>query len=142
MSNPARLTLARLLTGLVLVWNLQCAFSFLLWPERYAPGFELSGAPGAAAVRGMGVLFIMWNVPYALAAWNPLRFRVSLYEALAMQSIGFAGETLIYVNLPAIHALARSSIERFMLFDGAGVILLLLAFFSLRPAIRRVAQPT
>jgi hypothetical protein len=142
MSTPTRLTFARLLTGLVLLWNVQCALSFLLWPERYAPGFELSGAPGAAAVRGMGVLFIMWNVPYALATWHPLRYRVSLYEALAMQSIGFAGETLIYLNLPAVHALARSSIGRFMFFDGAGVILLLLAAIILRPAIRRPAQPT
>lgn len=140
MSN--RLIAVRLLTGLVLLWNVQCALSFLLWPERYAPGFELSGAPGAAAVRGMGVLFIMWNVPYALATWNPLRFRVSMYEALAMQSIGFAGETLIYLSLPAVHALARGSIGRFMLFDGAGVLLLLLAVIILRPAIHRPAQST
>ena len=67
---------ARLLIGIVFLWNVQCGMVFLLWPERYAPGFELTGAPGAAAVRGLGVLFLMWNVPYAVALWNPLRYRV------------------------------------------------------------------
>ncbi len=48
---------------------------------------------------GMGVLFLMWNVPYAVALWHPLRHRISLYEALAMQAIGLLGESLIYLSL-------------------------------------------
>ena len=66
-----------------------------LAPATFAPGFELGGAAGAAAVRGMGVLFLMWNVPYAVALWHPVRYRMSLYEAITMQAIGLIGESLI-----------------------------------------------
>jgi hypothetical protein len=120
---------ARLLIGLVFLWNVQCAFAFLFWPERYAPGFELSGAPGAAAVRGLGVLFLMWNVPYAVALWNPVRYRVSLWEAVAMQAIGVVGESLIYLGIPITFTIARSSLARFILFDGLGLLALILALW-------------
>lgn len=119
--------LARLLIGVVFAWNVQCALAFILAPATYAPGFELSGEPGNAAVQGMGVLFLMWNVPYAIALIHPLRYRVSLYEALAMQAVGLLGESLIYLALPAAHATARASMARFIAFDGAGVVLLALA---------------
>lgn len=132
--SKTRLNLARLLIGLVIAWNLQAAAVLLLWPERAAPLFELAGAPGEAAVRGIGLLFVMWNVPYAVALWHPLRQRVSLYEALAMQTIGLLGETLIYLDLPATYALGRASLLRFILFDSAGLVLLLVAAWLTRPA--------
>ncbi len=119
--------LARLLILPVLAWNVQCAAAFLLWPEAYAPGFGLAGVPGAAAVRGMGILFLMWNVPYAVAAWNPLRWRVSLHEAAAMQAIGLLGESLLLAGLPASENLLRASVLRFVVFDAAGLLLLLAA---------------
>ena len=78
---------ARGLIGLVFAWNVQCALAFLVAPAGFAAGFELTGAPGEAAVRGVGVLFLMWNVPYAVALSHPLRRHVSLYEALAMQML-------------------------------------------------------
>ena len=78
-------------------------------------------------MRGMGVLFLMWNVPYAVALWNPLRYRISLYEASAMQAIGLLGCGLILFSLPAAHAILQASLLRFIAFDGAGLILLLLA---------------
>ncbi len=124
--------IARLLIAIVLVWNVQCALAFIIAPDAYAPGFELTGAPGSAAVRGMGVLFLMWNVPYAVALSHPLRRHVSLYEALAMQTIGLLGESFIYATLPAAHAVARGSIARFIAFDGAGVVLLALAVVLVR----------
>ena len=111
--------------------NLQCALAFLAWPGNYASGFELTGALGEAMIRGMGVLFLMWNVPYAVAFWNPIRYRVSLYEALAMQTIGVIGESAIYLTLPAVHNLARASVARFILFDALGLLALLAAFFIL-----------
>ncbi len=126
------LRIARLLIAIVLVWNVQCALAFIIAPDAYAPGFELAGAPGSAAVRGMGVLFLMWNVPYAVAFSHPLRRHVSLYEALAMQTIGLLGESFIYATLPAAHAAARGSIARFIGFDGAGVVLLALAVVLVR----------
>lgn len=122
-----QLWLARGLIGLVFGWNVQCALAFLLAPAAYAPGFELSGAPGAAMVRGVGVLFLMWNVPYAVALWDPARRRFSLYEAAVMQAIGLAGESWILVSLGSQHPIAATSVTRFIAFDGAGLVLLMLA---------------
>lgn len=124
--------LPRLFLFPVLAWNLQCALAFVFAPQAYAPGFGLAGVPGAAAVRGMGILFLMWNVPYALALADPLRFRVSLYEAVAMQALGFAGETLLLWGLPTGFDLLRASILRFIWFDAAGLLLLLLALIAAR----------
>lgn len=125
MSDNMRLLISRLLIGIVFFWNVQCAIVFLLWPERYAPGFELSGAAGEAAIRGIGVLFLMWNVPYAVALWHPVRHRLSLYESTAMQAIGVFGESMIYLTMPAGHMISRLNLGRFILFDAAGLVLLL-----------------
>ncbi len=56
---------------IVVGWNLECALVFLLSPAQYTAGFELSGVAGEAAVRGMAVLFVMWNIPYIVALWQP-----------------------------------------------------------------------
>jgi hypothetical protein len=131
---------ARLLIGLVLAVNVQCAIAFLIAPERFAPGFELEGAPGAGMVRGMGILFLMWNVPYALAVSNPLLRRVSLIEATAMQTIGLAGETLLLASFPIGHAAIRDAVTRFAAFDAAGLAALLLAVWLVRQVSRAVAE--
>jgi len=39
-----RLSIARFLIAAVIGWNLQVAYVFLLYPERFVSGFELSGA--------------------------------------------------------------------------------------------------
>jgi len=127
-----RLNLARILIGVVILFNLQAAAVFLLWPERYISGFELRGAVGEAMLRGLGVLFVMWNVPYVVALWHPVRHRISLYEALAMQTIGMVGESIIYLSLPAIHDLLRASIVRFIGFDTLGLVLLAVAAWITR----------
>ncbi len=119
-----RLWTARLLIAIVAAWNLECAAAFLRQPQAFAPAFELSGVPGAAAVRGTAVLFVMWNIPYLVALWHPRRQRVSLGEALAMQAVGLLGEGLILAHLPEAHALLRASLWRFILFDAAGLVLL------------------
>jgi hypothetical protein len=124
------------LIGLVFLWNIQCGVVFILWPERYAPGFELVGVPGSAVVQGLGLLFLMWNVPYAVALWDPLRHRMSLWEAVVMQAMGLAGESLIYISIPIFYAIARSNLERFILFDGLGLLVLILALwlvYSVKP---------
>jgi hypothetical protein len=109
---------ARVLIAIVVAWNVQAALAFLLRPGAYAPGFQVSGAAGEAMVRGLGVLFLMWNVPYVVALWYPVRHRVSLYEACAMQGIGLIGESLIYLSLSPELAVARASVGRFILFDA------------------------
>ena len=131
MSEKSRFWLARGLIALVTAWNLQAALVFILWPERFAPGFELTGVPGATAVRGTGILFVMWNVPYLVALWHPRKYRLALGMALAMQSIGLMGESLILFTLLDGHALLSASITRFIVFDGSGLILLIGAFWIL-----------
>ena len=125
--SDLRLWAARLLIAVVVAWNLQAALIFLLTPERFAPGFELSGVPGAASVRGIAVLFIMWNIPYLVALWQPRRNRLALWEALVMQAVGVIGESLILASLPAGHAVLHASILRFIAFDASGVVALGLA---------------
>ena len=115
------LWLARLLIAVVTAWNLQAAFIFLKNPDAYASAFELNGVPGAAAVRGVAVLFVMWNIPYLVACWQPRRHRLSLWEALAMQALGVLGESFILLSLPAGHTLLADSLLRFIAFDAAGL---------------------
>jgi hypothetical protein len=128
-NSALRLWLARLLIAIVVAWNLECAVVFMLNPGVFAPGFELSGIPGLAAVRGFAVLFVMWNIPYLVALWQPRRHRLSLWEALAMQSVGVIGESLILFSIPAGHAVLQASLLRFIVFDAAGVALLIGAVF-------------
>jgi hypothetical protein len=127
MNRTLRNWTGRFLIGLVLLINVQCALSFLISPELYAPNFEMSGAVGTAMVRGMGILFLMWNVPYGVAAFDPLRKRTSLMEAIIMQAIGFAGESLLLATFPSGHMVIREAISRFLIFDGSGLLALLLA---------------
>jgi hypothetical protein len=127
-----RLWVARFLIALVTAWNLQAALVFILWPERFAPGFELPGVPGAVAMRGTGILFLMWNVPYLVALWQPWKYRLALGLALVMQFIGLVGESLLLLSLPSGFVLLRTSILRFITFDGSGLLLLVVAFWLVR----------
>jgi membrane-anchored glycerophosphoryl diester phosphodiesterase (GDPDase) len=122
-----KLWVIRTLILVVLFWNLQCAFSFLLRPADYMSGFELADIQGKAVILGFGVLFLMWNVPYMVALYDPMRFVISLMEAFVMQVIGVVGETGVYLQIPIGHSQLQSSILRFVIFDGAGVFLLLAA---------------
>jgi hypothetical protein len=129
VTEKTRLWIARVLIAIVTAWNLQAALIFILCPERFAPGFELTGVPGAAAVRGTGILFVMWNVPYLVALWHPQKYRLALGMALVMQAIGLVGESLILFTLQDGHALLSTSILRFVTFDGSGLLLLATAFW-------------
>ncbi len=119
----------RILIGLIALWNLQAALVFILWPDAYAPGFELSGIPGAVAVRGMGILFVMWTVPYLIAAWRPVEYFIAVQIALVMQAIGVFGEMFIFFSLPAGHQMLNDALFRFIGFDGAGLILLMIVYY-------------
>ena len=131
MTDKSRLWLSRILIAVVTAWNLQAALVFILWPERFASGFELTGVPGAAAVRGTGILFLMWNVPYLVALWNPRKYRLVLGIAIVMQFVGLVGESIILFTLPDGHALLSTSVTRFIVFDASGLVLLVLAQWSL-----------
>jgi len=132
VTERSRLWLARGLIFLVTAWNLQAALAFILWPERFVPGFELTGEPGAVAVRGTGILFLMWNVPYLVALWHPRRYRLALGMALTMQFIGVVGESWTLYSLQFEHTLLKISIWRFIGFDAVGLVLLMVAFWLVR----------
>jgi hypothetical protein len=122
-----RIWIVRLFIGIVTVWNLQAAFMFIFSPSGFVPSYELSGIAGEASVRGVGVLFLMWNVPYLFALQNPIRYQLALYFALLMQFVGLIGESYILSTLSMEHVILRNSIFRFITFDGMGLLLLVLA---------------
>ncbi len=107
--------------------NLQCALAYIFNPLPYVAPFELSGEPGRAAVVGIGILFVMWQVPYVFALVHPERNRRSLLEAILMQAIGRVGESLLLRSIPLEHTALRASILRFIIFDAGGLLLLLTA---------------
>jgi len=128
-----RIWSARALIGIVLFVNIQSAVFFLIQPERYIYSFELTGAAGAAALRGFAILFLMWNVPYFFALLQPVKNTISLIEANVMQFIGLLGETLLYFSLHEQHTLLPGSILRFIVFDGFGLVLLSIALWIVSP---------
>ena len=126
---------ARTALGLVLVANLSAAIPFVLDPAAFAGAFELSGAPGAAMVRGLGILFLMWNVTYLPVLVIPLASVRFSSVVLVQQVIGLAGETWILASLPAGHAALIASGLRFIAFDGTGLVLLVAAFLWTRRSV-------
>jgi hypothetical protein len=127
-----KLWIGRFFIAVVLFLNLQAAVFFLLRPGDYAPGFELNGAAGNSMIQGMGLLFIMWNVPYLVALIHPVKYHVSLIEAILMQTIGVIGESSLTCLLPTGHAILSASAGRFILFDAGDLVLLLLAWIITR----------
>jgi hypothetical protein len=130
--HTMRIWISRLLIGLVTAWNLQAAFMFIFSPGRFAFSYELAGTAGEAAVRGTGVLFLMWNVPYLFALRNPIRYQFALYLALLMQFVGLIGESYILSTLSTEDIILRNSISRFIAFDGTGLLFLALAYFLVK----------
>jgi hypothetical protein len=123
---------ARLLIFLVVADNFQAAILFLLHPESVAPSFELTGLTGDSIIQGIGLLFLMWCVPYIVALIDPASHRLSLFEAIIMQALAFVGETTLMVLLPIKLPTLENTILKFMVFDLAGLVLLLLASWLTR----------
>lgn len=121
------MTIARILIGIVLFFNLHCAVLFIFQVERFTSSFEVAGVPGNSLLRGMGILFLMWNIPYGFALWNPIQNRTSHIEAVIMQTLGLLGESILLITLPPGHELLTATASRFIVFDGAGLIALLAA---------------
>ncbi|MDY6875535.1 MAG: hypothetical protein SWK90_04945 [Chloroflexota bacterium] len=122
----ATLWLARLTLVIVFFFNVSCALVFVARPEAYAPGFEVSGVAGKALVRGMGILFLMWNVTYPLAIWHPWRYRWLFLIIIVQQAIGLTGETWMLLTLPPGHTALAATGQRFIAFDGGGLAAMLI----------------
>jgi hypothetical protein len=119
---------------LVLASNLSAAVPMVLWPDRYTGGFEVAGTPGLVLVRSIGLLFLMWVVPYVPAILHPQRYRICLMVILAQQCIGLLGESLMAVVLPAGHPALWATGTRYIIFDTAGLFLLGAAWYLSRPS--------
>jgi hypothetical protein len=126
-NDPIVIWIIRLLIALVFASNILCAIQFLVNPSSYIQQFDQIGEAGIVVIRSLGILFIMWNVPYAIAVYHPYRYPIALTSALLMQLIGFIGETWIYFSIQNL-VNTKSSIMRFMIFDFAGLLLLSVAF--------------
>ena len=124
------LWLARLVVGIVFFFNVTCALAFVAQPDRYAPGFEVSGVPGRVLVRGIGILFLMWNATYPPVLVRPDRHRTLFAVILAQQAIGLAGETWMWATLPTGHAALWATGLRFIAFDAAGLVGMGLVFLT------------
>lgn len=125
--GSSRINAARGLIVLVLYFNLQAAIVFILNPAAYTAGFEVTGVAGEKIVQGMGILFLMWNVPYVFALVDPVLYRTSLIQAVIMQAVGVIGETVLRLTLTTGHQALEMTAERFILFDTAGLFALMIA---------------
>lgn len=127
MSPTASAWTARITVAIVFALNLQCAMAFIVSPDTYAGAYELSGEVGSAMVRGLGVAFLMWNVTYPLVILEPREHKTLFAVVLVQQLVGLVGESFILLSLEG-HPLLASSITRFIIFDGAGLLLMGIAF--------------
>lgn len=116
----------RIAFSAVFILNVQCALSFAISPGDFAGAYELTGVAGDAAVRGLGIAFLMWNATYPPFIVAPRRFRVLGWVIVAQQLVGLVGETAVLLSLPAGHDMLAASIARFIAFDAAGGAVMLL----------------
>jgi hypothetical protein len=124
--------IARLAVGAVFAMNVFCALLFIFYPAAYAPGFELSGAAGNAMVRGMGILFLMWNATFPPVILRPAEHSMLFIIILVQQLTGLVGETCIWLTLPYDHQALHATGLRFIFFDGVGLLLMSLGYALLR----------
>ncbi len=128
---------ARIAVAIVFAWNIQCALTFLLFPENAVGAYELNGVAGEAAVQGIAVAFLMWNATYPLVIFDPIRHRTVFGIVLAQQLIGLLGESWILLTIQKGHDILVASISRFILFDAIGLIIMAGAFVALVVAEKR-----
>jgi hypothetical protein len=137
----AAIWVARAAVGLVFAVNIECALVFILQPQRYFGGFEVSGVPGELIVQSFGILFLMWNATYPLVVLSPHKQRTLYGVILAQQCIGLLGETWLLLKLPAGHPALYATGLRFIVFDGFGLLIMGLAFLYLNFTLRAHPKP-
>lgn len=122
---------SRLAVSTVFILNLTCALDFLIRPGMYTTGFEVSGEVGRVIVQSIGILFLMWNATYPPVIFQPHKQLTLFAVILVQQLIGVVGESWLYFSLPEIHQALRDTGFRFIIFDGSGLVLMLVAFVLL-----------
>lgn len=140
-SARASAWVVRIAYSAVFVLNVTCALQFIFAPASFAGAYQLSGAAGEAAVRGIGVTFLMWNATYPLFVARPCRHMALGAVVLVQQAIGCAGETAILLTLPpAGFDVLASSMLRFIAFDAAGLVAMGATYAWLAVTCRRGAR--
>lgn len=145
MSVEARISadraalVAKLAVGVVFAWNVQSALRFLMYPDAYSPGLELTGETGQAMVRALGILFLMWNVTYVPVIIDPRVHRTIFVVVLIQQAIGLVGESVLAYDLSAGHEILMGSLARFIASDAIGLVLMGAAYVYLRVSDARVS---
>ena len=134
--------ITRLLVLAVFAVNVYCALAFIIFPEKYLFAYELTGTAGAAAIQGIGVAFLMWNVTYPPVIVHPDRFRMLFIIVLVQQIVGLVGEVFILLTLPEGHGVLAGNIMRFIAFDAGGLVLLFAGFFLSRKSRRPRSKPS
>lgn len=120
--------ITRVAFSAVFLINMQCALQFIMAPGVYAPAYELDGIPGNAAIQGIGVAFLMWNATYPFFIARPMKYRILGIIILIQQIIGLLGESAILILLPPGYEILSASITRFIVFDLAGALIMLVSF--------------
>ena len=128
---------ARLAFALVFAVNVHCAVGYLIHTEAFLPSFDATGEAGIVALRGIGVAFLMWNATYPAVIWDPARFRALAFVVLVQQGIGLAGESWIYLGIPAEYPALMATIRAFIAFDGFGLAVMLASTVWLGVVLRR-----
>ena len=128
---------ARVGFGLVFLINVQCAASFIADPGSYLGAYELSGVAGEAAIRGLGIAFLMWNATYPVFIIWPEKHQTLGWIIVAQQIVGLIGESILAAQLPAGHELLLGSISRFIIFDGVGLLILAGCMVALSVNLKR-----
>lgn len=123
---------SRVVVLAVFLMNLWCIVGFFFFPERYSGYYELSGLAGNVAIRGIAVAFLMWNVTFPFVIFHPLKNLTVYTIVLIQQAVGLIGESIILQGIESGHSMLSSSIERFIFFDGLGLISMLVAYIFLR----------
>ena len=124
--------ITRILVLAVFCVNMYCIVHFIFLPERFISAYELTGVPGIAAIQGIGVAFLMWNVTYPLVIVRPDKYRILYIIVIIQQVVGLIGETFILLTLPEGHGILAVNIMRFIIFDASGLVLLVAGFFLSR----------
>ena len=121
-----------MLVAAVFFVNVQCAVQFIAFPGDFTAAYQLEGGSAEAIVRSFGICFLMWNATYPPVIAKPDRFRVLFGVMIAQQAIGLVGETLLLVSLDSGLSVLAGSIQRFIAFDAAGLVLLTASFLVTR----------
>lgn len=124
---------ARALVTAVFAINVQCALQFVAAPAAYAPAYQVEGPGALAFVQTVGILFLMWNATYLPVIAQPARHRACFAVIVAQQALGLASETALRAGMGPDLAGLSASIARFIAFDAAGLVLLVVAFFISLP---------